>query len=115
MAKRTSRTPKAAASHDEPQDILDGTLSLRVRGGELDGKVVAIDVMSASLACEALTTRHGVYEKGWKATPEFLRDLTDVFRSEGVEGCTASLAYQLWHKVTKAWSDLKKNMSELPK
>jgi hypothetical protein len=106
-----SKTKPAAKPMNEFID--EGTISITVKGGEHEGNHT-IDVMAMYFAIEPLHKKHGVGEKDWNSTAEFLNDLSAaVAKQLGWESCSSSVAYDLWHKITSAWMALKKNMPSM--
>lgn len=117
MAKK-----RAESSSDHLDTIDDGTIPVKIQGGESDGKTVQLDLMLAKIAFEEVEIKHKVYEtKGpdgksnWKATTAFLADAAKAMQSVGVPNCTGTMAYQLWSIVSQRWIDLKKNTREVPR
>ncbi len=97
----------------EETELDDGTLSMRLKGGQHDGLLVKLDLIVVKLAFEKVETKHKV-GAGFSATPEFLKDLCAAAQSAGVTGCTLTMAYQLWHSVAKRWADLGKSTHSTP-
>lgn len=119
MAKRRSprvktQAPAAEIPGDGIETIDDGQFSVRISGGPLDGKLVAIDLLQAELACEAVESKHKSYEQGWIATPPFLADMAIAFQEIGVQGCTPTVAYRLWHITREKYVAIKKNTPPTP-
>jgi hypothetical protein len=118
MAKRPSRSPKSATTTKAippaaPDEIDDGTFTVRMKGGALDGQSVTIDVFTAKVAIEAVEIKHNSAKDGWRVSAPFLTDLAAALDAIGVKGCSGTAAYQIWLLVAKRFEDLKKNMHAL--
>lgn len=108
MTKKRATKPAAKPASNELID--EGTIEINITGGENAGKH-SIDVMSTKIAMEPVEIRHNCGVEGWTATGEFLKDLSETTAKHlGWQSMSSQLAYQLWHKVSKAWVELKKNM-----
>ena len=105
---------KTATRSASANELSDGMIRFKVK--DLDGKVVrelAVDALILKLCCEECETAHG-YKGGDSPTAAFLADLAKRMQAIGVEGCSASIAYQLWFLAGDAISKLKKNTNEQP-
>lgn len=84
-----------------------------------DGSAVehSIDVLMLRLTCRECETANNleVDENGcYVHTAAFLKDLARRLQEAGVEGCSPSVAYQLWLASVVEFDRLKKNTSETP-
>lgn len=86
----------------------DGTLAFRINDGPHAGETITLDILAARVAIQAVELKHNVTGE-FVMTPEFLADLVAAVKSVGVEYCSPTLAAQIWHRVTDAWIELKKN------
>jgi hypothetical protein len=107
---------RSVSVKDETPALRDGVIRVNVHGmgGETKGQI-AIDCLLLKLCCEEAETAHGMTVAGDKPpTAAFLSDLAKRLQSLGVEGCSASIAYQLWHLAGEMMHQLKKNTNETP-
>jgi len=94
-------------------ELSDGLIRFKVKS--IDGKNVremAVDALVLKLCCEECERAHGY--KGGQPNVVFLSDMADRMKAIGVDGCTPSIAYQLWHLAGSAIASLKKNTNETP-
>lgn len=94
--------------------LCDGLIHFQVK--QLDGsnpRQLSIDALLLKMTCEEAETAHG-YKYPSQPTAAFLADLAKRLQGIGVENCSASIAYQLWHLAGDAIATLKKNTSETP-
>lgn len=93
--------------------LTDGVLRLTVRRSEGETQH-ELDLLVVKLTCEQCENRHALErtkDDRVVPTPEFLQDLASALTELGLEGCTPTLAWQVWIAVGNAIGELKKNMS----
>ncbi len=111
-------------------EIVDGTISYTVRGGDHDGEKHSVDLYIVSMIVRELEklpefqpaemSQDEKAEKGldleksfFRSTPEFACELSR--RIEKYFGfCTPSIAQSLWSKLDEFHAKLKKNTDESP-
>jgi hypothetical protein len=110
MAKRKSVVTPTKSTNELTDE---GILEINVKGGEHAGRI-SVDVMAMYFAIHPLHKKHNVGTKGWNATADFLNDLAAVVSKQlGWEKCSTGFAFDLWHKISRAWVALKKNMHSM--
>ena len=92
-------------------EVSDGTLALTVASGETK-KELSLDFISTQLLITELEEIHNVPTKDGFVQPtrEFLQDLARRLQDDGIEGCTPTMAWQLWQKIYQMQAALKKNI-----
>gem|GEM_PF-3043010 len=94
----------------------DGTLRFKVRSQDGSEREHSIDVLVLRLVCEELEDKHRLPEVDgrYKPSAEFLTELAGRLCGLGVDGCTPSIAYQLWIAGAGGLAALQKKTSETP-
>lgn len=95
-------------------DLRDGSITFNVKS--MDGKslrTISVDCLLLKLCCEEAETAHGLKD-GQSPPAAFLKDLAGRLQGLGVEACSPSIAYQLWHLSGQMIAALKKNTNETP-
>jgi hypothetical protein len=90
----------------------DGLLHFQVKGREGEQ---TIDVLLLKLACQEVVDKHQLAvsaDNRYVPTAAFLKDLSDALGSLGLQGCTASIAFQLWRDADAAIEQQKKSADE---
>lgn len=101
---------KPTASANE---VSDGVIRFTVKGMDGTTRQIVVDCLLLKLCCEEAETANG--QAGDKPpSAAFLKDLSQRLESLGVEACSPSIAYQLWHLAGVKIAELKKNISETP-
>ncbi|MCI0333544.1 MAG: hypothetical protein L0228_10015 [Planctomycetes bacterium] len=106
-----------SATVSEPME--DGTLHFKVRAQDGSEREHSVDVLLLKIACEECVLKHKLATDqktgAYVPTVEFYQDLAARLAGGlGVEGCTPSIAHQLWHASAVGIEALKKNASETP-
>jgi len=98
------------------QPLDDGTLRFKVKAQDGTERDHAIDVLILKLACTEAVDKHKLAVRNdlYVPTVDFLDDLKRRLIELGIEGCTPSIAFQLWQASAAGIEFLKKNTSETP-
>lgn len=109
MTKRKTVRPKRAESNGQ---LIDGTISIEVRGGPHDGEKIHMDATVVKLAAEKLQAKHKLpIEDGLMApTAEFAVDLDKALRGVGYKS-TPTIAIHAWIKASEYFVALQKKTS----
>lgn len=96
----------------------DGLLRFKIRNSATGEQTEhAIDVLLLRLTCEECETTHRLQTNdsgAYIATAAFLTDLAAKLESQGVTGCTPSVARQLWVAGAARLDELQKKTDETP-
>lgn len=96
----------------------DGQLHFKVRNRATGEEVEhGIDVLILRLTCEECERTHNLQTNArgeYVATTTFLTDLAGRLAAMGIDGCTPSIAMQLWHVSANEIEALKKNTNGTP-
>ena len=109
MTKRKTVRPKRAESNGQ---LIDGTISIEVRGGPHDGEKIHMDATVVKLAAEKLQANHKLpIEDGLMApTAEFAVDLDKALQGVGYKS-TPTIAIHAWIKASEYFVALQKKTS----
>ena len=109
MTKRKTVRPKRAESNGQ---LIDGTISIEVRGGPHDGEKIHMDATVVKLAAEKLQAKHKLpIEDGLMApTAEFAVDLDKALQGVGYKS-TPTIAIHAWIKASEYFVALQKKTS----
>lgn len=109
MTKRKTVRPKRAESNGQ---LIDGTISIEVRGGPHDGEKIHMDATVVKLAAEKLQAKHKLpIEDGLMApTAEFAVDLDKALQGIGYKS-TPTIAIHAWIKASEYFVALQKKTS----
>lgn len=114
------KTEKQTASAEVV--INDGLLRFGVKPVDSEEiKHHEVDVLLLKMTCEECELAHNLKSKdgegGTKtvyATTKFLQDLAVRLQGLGIDGCSATVACQLWKQASQVIDSLKKNTNETP-
>lgn len=107
MAENAEKTPLV---------LSDGMLHFAVRRGDATTEH-AIDVLILRMTCDECVAAHALQTDEhdcYIVTAGFLIDLAARIAAVGVEGCTPSLARQLWATAVQGIDALQKKTNETP-
>ena len=100
------------AKEKQPSFLDDGILRFRVNGSGGKTVNVEIDLMIARLEIDRLEGIHAIEESGKRTpTPAFLKALAAALAEHGIDGCTPTMAYQIWIASDEAWTASQKKTS----
>jgi hypothetical protein len=99
----------------EPVVLEDASLLFKTAIGGVE-KEHRIDLLTLKLVCDECQEDHQLPVKDGRYVPrsQFLLDLAGRLQLIGVEGCTPSIASQLWVAAYEGIESLKKNVKETP-
>lgn len=107
-----------ATEQHKPDSLVlsDGSLKYTITHNDKESQEGSIDLLILKLCCERCEEEHKlpVVDGTIPPTPEFLIDLAARLSICGVEHCTPSMAWQLWHTSIKQMEILKKTMNSTP-
>lgn len=94
--------------------IEDGTLAVSVKRGD-EFEETKLDYITLHLGLDALERKHQlpIVDGIVQPTVEFVKELAQWLRSEGMPDCTPTMAWNLWRGYYAARSQLKKSTDEL--
>lgn len=99
----------------------DGLLRFGVQSKDGTVREHAIDVLILRMACDECVLKHNLQterqpdgSEAYKMTAAFLSDLAATLAGLGVEGCTPSVARQLWFTSIVGIDELQKKTNETP-
>ena len=93
--------------------LIDGTITIEVKGGPHDGEKIHMDATVVKLAAEQLQAKHGLKEddKGLiRPTAEFAVDLDKALQVVGYKS-TATIAIHAWIRASEYFVELQKKTS----
>jgi hypothetical protein len=87
----------------------DGTITVSVKGGVLNGKTLEFDAMVVKLASEPLEAKHKMRAKGGKlfATAEFAVEFDKKLKELGYES-TPTIAIRVWSRAHEYFAEVQK-------
>lgn len=93
----------------------DGRISFVVRG--VEDRTYDLDLLEVKLTCEEVEAEHRLVVKDGRVHPttDFLRELAGRLKTLGLDGCTSTVAWQVWISTRDLIELLKKNTNETPK
>lgn len=100
---------------EQTPQLPDGRVKVTIQEGESAGEYF-FDLVQAKLVMEELFDKHRIDEDHeGTITAAYVADLAEQLQGCGITGCTPTVAYQLWFRVTdELWPEVKKNMSYVP-
>ncbi len=109
MAKRKTARTKQAESNGQ---LIDGTITIVVRGGPHDGQTLHMDATVVKLAAERLQAKHQLEIKDGEIEPtaEFAIDLDKALQGHGYKS-TPTIAIHVWIKAVDYFVELQKKTS----
>ena len=109
MTKRKTVRTKRAESNGQ---LIDGTITIEVRGGPHDGEKIHMDATVVKLTAEKLQAKHKLpIEDGLMApTAEFAVDLDKALQGVGYKS-TPTIAIHAWIKASEYFVALQKKTS----
>jgi len=110
--KKTTRRKPADSTNGE---LVDGTLTIAVKGGPYDGQTLEMDALVVRLAAETLVRKHGLKVKdGWiDATAAFSVDLDKALKEVGYKS-TPTIAIRAWEIACRLFAELQKKTNPSP-
>lgn len=108
-AGRKVARPKRAESNGQ---LVDGTISIVVRGGPHDGETLQMDATVVKLVAEKLQAKHSLPVKDGHIQPtaEFAIDLDRALQDLGYKS-TPTIAVHAWIKAVEYFIELQKKTS----
>ncbi len=116
MTKRKTAGPKRAGRKiprpESNGQLIDGTITIEVKGGPHDGEKIHMDATVVKLAAEKLQAKHKLpIEDGLMApTAEFALDLDKALQGVGYKS-TPTIAIHAWIKASEYFLELQKKTS----
>ena len=92
--------------------LIDGTITIEVKGGPHDGEKIHMDATVVKLAAEQLQAKHKlpIEDGGYRPTAEFAVDLDKALQGVGYKS-TATIAIHAWIRASEYFVELQKKTS----
>lgn len=108
-------TPRKRKTAENNGQLLDGTLSIEVRGGPHDGKTLQMDALVVKAVADKLVAKHELVVKDgrYDYTAEFAIEFDQKLKDVGYDS-TPTIALYAWVKAVDYFITVQKKTNESP-